>query len=93
MENIVKCVVIKSNNVIVKKQLLKYTYGLNARNNRRFKIIVSLASFPERFSTLHICLNSLLHQTMKPNRIIVWLDDSVDEKQFTLEMVAFKSKR
>ena len=40
---------------------------------RTKKIIVSLTSFNERIPTLHICLSSLLKQTLKPDMLILWL--------------------
>lgn len=40
---------------------------------RKTKLIVSLTSFPERIPTLHICLSSLLQQTVKPDMLILWL--------------------
>ena len=40
---------------------------------REQKIIVSLTSFPPRYKTIVPCLQSLLMQTTKPDKIIVWL--------------------
>lgn len=39
------------------------------------KLIVSLTSFPFRIPTLHITINSLLNQTMKPDKIILQLSE------------------
>ena len=36
-------------------------------------IIVSLTSFPKRIGTVHVALESILAQTLKPDRIILWL--------------------
>lgn len=36
-------------------------------------LIVSLTSYPPRFSTLHLTLKSLLMQTIKPDTIILWI--------------------
>ena len=41
------------------------------------EFIVSLASYSKRINTLHICLESLFSQTIKPENIIVYLDNSV----------------
>lgn len=54
--------------------------------------IVSLTSYPPRMETLHICLFSLLSQTMKPERVLLWLaeeqfpgrESSVPEKVLKL---------
>jgi hypothetical protein len=50
--------------------------GLN-RVPREKKIILSLTSFPARFATLDIALRRLLNQTLKPDRLILYLDDTV----------------
>ena len=42
------------------------------------KFIVSLASYSKRIETIHICLHSLFSQTLKPQKIILYLDESVD---------------
>ena len=40
---------------------------------RERSIVVSLTSFPRRMATVHVALESLLAQTLKPDRIILWL--------------------
>lgn len=40
------------------------------------EIIISLTSFPARIEKVYLCINSLLRQSMKPNRIILWLAES-----------------
>lgn len=55
---------------------LVLTDGLN-RAPREKKIIVSLASYPPRFPMLDKVLKRLLDQTMKPDRLILHLDDSI----------------
>lgn len=37
------------------------------------KVIVSLTSYPKRFPTLYLTLESLLNQTEKPDEIILWI--------------------
>jgi hypothetical protein len=44
--------------------------GCNKTNNR---IIVSLTSFPVRINNIWLVIESLLHQTQKPDKIILWL--------------------
>ncbi len=36
-------------------------------------LLVSLTSYPKRFNNLHITITSLLNQTVRPDRIILWL--------------------
>ena len=40
----------------------------------RMKLIVSIASYEKRFSTLHLCLENLLHQSVKPDKLLLYLD-------------------
>lgn len=47
-------------------------YGVTTEK-RTPQIIVSLTSYPKRIPTLHKVINTLLRQTLKPDRIILWL--------------------
>lgn len=40
-------------------------------------VIVTLTSIPTRLKTIHITIRSLLSQTSKPEKIILWLDDDI----------------
>lgn len=40
-------------------------------------VIVTLTSIPTRLKTIHITIRSLLNQTRKPEKIILWLDDEI----------------
>lgn len=42
-------------------------------NSNKDAIIVSLTSFPTRISTLWLCIESILRQSVKPDKIILWL--------------------
>ena len=48
--------------------------GINPDDDNQ--LIVSLTSFPERMHDIHYCLYSLLTQSLKPNKIILWLAES-----------------
>ena len=65
----------------------KIEFGLNTTEKRREKIIVSLTSFPPRFDQLHLTLKSILLQSEKPDRIIVYLGSDSSRGQFTKEML------
>lgn len=47
-------------------------YGITVER-RTPQYIVSLTSFPARINTAHLAINTLLQQTFKPDRIILWL--------------------
>jgi protein O-GlcNAc transferase len=40
------------------------------------ELIISLTSYKKRFNTLHLTLASLTNQSIKPDRIILWLDEN-----------------
>lgn len=40
-------------------------------------VVISLTSYPARFSTLHICLKSLLQQSLRPTKVVLYLDNYV----------------
>lgn len=65
-------------NILVKRIYEKFPskkYGLN-KKTREKEIIISLTSFPKRIDTLWITIETLLRQTMKPDKIILWLAES-----------------
>jgi len=49
--------------------------GIN-KTLRNPKLIVTLTSHPPRIPTIHITINTLLNQTVKPDLIILWLAQS-----------------
>ena len=71
----------------IKWQLYKHTVrfnrnGLNTTESRPRRIIVSLTSYPARINVVPYVIASILNQTMKPDKIILWLgkDRFPDEK-------------
>jgi len=50
----------------------RVSYRLN-KKTRSPRIIVSLTSYPARINIVHKTINTLLDQTMKPDRLILWL--------------------
>lgn len=62
-------------------------YGLNKTQQRSEKIVISLTSFTPRFEKIHLCLKSLLLQSVKPDRIIVYLGSDSSKDAFTKEMI------
>ena len=39
-------------------------------------LIISLTSIPERFNKLHLCIEALFRQSIKPDRLILWLSET-----------------
>ncbi len=53
----------------------------SAGNDLREKeLIVSLTTIPERIHKVHICINTLLNQSVKPDRVILWICEDDFEK-------------
>lgn len=56
-------------------------------------IIVSLTSFPERMGKIHLCIESIMRQSLKPNRIILWLVESeCNDKKIPESLIELKKK-
>lgn len=80
--------------------LLKVKYGfINVGGSRLIdetsageKVTVSLTSYGRRVrSTLPYVLISLLRQTRRPNRIVVWLDNSWNDNILPQKLIRFKN--
>ena len=62
----------------IKWQIYKHTVkfnrnGLNTTEKRPRRIIASLTSYPARINIVPYVIASILNQTMKPDKIILWL--------------------
>lgn len=66
----------------------KTKYSLNSNSNTANRYIVSLTSFPKRINKLWIVIESILRQTHKPDKIVLWLSKeqfkSYDDLPFSL---------
>jgi hypothetical protein len=49
------------------------TSGTGRAHSLDTELIVSLTSYPVRFKTLHLTLAALLDQSVKPDRVILWI--------------------
>ncbi|WP_227493402.1 MULTISPECIES: glycosyltransferase family 2 protein [Paracoccus] len=59
---------------ILARQLSPAPHGLRA------PLIVSLTSYPARFASLHLVLRSVLQQTVRADRVILWLDEGDQDR-------------
>src|SRR5690606_30138337 len=59
---------------------VKYSFfglgGLNTKKNDSVPVIVSLTSIPSRFKKLHLGIKSILDQSVLPEKIVLWLNES-----------------
>lgn len=52
----------------------KYKKSLGVTKDKRENpLIVSLTTYPKRFNVVYLTIESLMNQTMKPDKIILWL--------------------
>jgi glycosyltransferase involved in cell wall biosynthesis len=58
----------------------KPKYGLNKDAKRIPRVIVSLTSYPARLPYLHVCIRSLLNQTYKPDKVILYLGEDTKKE-------------
>lgn len=65
--------------------------GINTSEQRNTEIVVSLTTFPARIGTVHQCIKSLLLQTVKPDKIILYLGDEVTSEQVSDELKALQN--
>lgn len=72
--------------------LLKRSSGINLPS-RSQPLIVSLTTYPKRFNVVYLTIESLMNQTMKPDKIILWLaKDELSEGKVPQKILKLKSR-
>lgn len=66
---------IKGNLKTLKVRFSKPVYGINDKEDRKVKVIVSLTSYKKRFNILKICLKTIFTQTVKADKIILYVSE------------------
>lgn len=83
----------KMNKFIVNKlypKTVKLQWGLDEKSD----VIVSLTSFPARIETVWITIATILNQTIKPGKIILWLaDEQFPDREKNLPRKLLELKR
>lgn len=83
--NQIKKTVIEESNRSAGKQSFYYLWdrtlnckesGISSDRLCDEEVIVSLTSYGDRIHDVHLAIESIMQQTIKPNRIILWLDES-----------------
>ena len=54
-------------------RLLPYEELCSIEKQKAHNVVVSLTSFPERINEVELSIKSLIHQTVRPEKIILWL--------------------
>jgi len=52
-------------------------YGVNT-DRRPAELIVSLTTIPERIGKVHLGIDCLLRQSVRPDRVILWLNECAE---------------
>lgn len=60
-------------------------YGLNEKENRERKIIISVTSYGKRLQDAHLTIKSIMYQTMKADKIILYVDE--DSRDYISEQL------
>lgn len=68
----------------------KMEYGLCRKSERDYQVVVSLTTFPKRFLHIELCLKSLILQSEKPDRIIVYLGSDANDVELPKSMKQFE---
>ena len=71
---------IKYNFKLIIINLFKRNIHLKKNHKLNKRLIVSLTSYPKRFRTLPLVLNSIMEQTVLPDKIILWIENKDKEK-------------
>lgn len=70
-------------------RLLEVIYGWQARHSwrkgvtrieRQTPVIVSVTTIPERIDKVHLCIESILRQSLKPDKILLYINEADKEK-------------
>jgi len=71
---------------------LKKSSGINSRERQRL-LIVSLTTYPKRFNIVWLVIESLMNQTIKPDKIILWLaENELSDGKVPKKLLKLKSR-
>lgn len=80
--NNVKQILYNQKKIILEQNILNYTKpGISSEKYCNHDIIVSLTTYGKRLYDVHLVIESIMEQTMKANKIVLWLDDSFQNKR------------
>lgn len=64
---------------------LKIECGINREDKRRERVIVSMTSHGKRLNTVYLAIKSIMYQTFKADRIVLYLDTEDSDKKVPKE--------
>lgn len=80
---------IKYNFKLLILNFFKRDISLTKNHKLKKKLIVSLTSYPKRFRTLPLVLDSIMKQTVLPDKIVLWIENK-DKEKLPLTVLNFK---
>ena len=66
--------------------------GINIGEERENKIIVSITSIPSRFTSLYLCLETIMRQSLKPDKIILYLGNNTKNMELPQNLKKMKKR-
>lgn len=66
--------------------------GINIGEERENKIIVSVTSIPSRFTSLYLCLETIMRQSLKPDKIILYLGNNTRNMELPQNLKKLKKR-
>ena len=87
-------------NIIYYLRSIKYKFlslfnnkkGINIGEERENKIIVSVTSIPSRFTSLYLCLETIMRQSLKPDKIILYLGNNTKNMELPQNLKKLKKR-
>lgn len=76
--------------ILIRFCIKHQTFSLNVSEKRKEKVIVSITSYPKRFPQLYYCLKSVMDQTYKPDKIILYLSSDVSADMVPKNVLALQ---
>lgn len=78
---------------ILEQNILSSTaLGINKEKYCDHNIIVSLTTYGKRYNEVHLTIESIMEQTMKANRIILWLDYGLQKQSLPKALEKLKER-
>jgi len=72
--------------------LVKRSSGINSYSRNQL-LIVSLTTYPKRFNVVYLTIESLMNQTIKPDKIILWLaKDELSDGKVPQKILKLKAR-
>ena len=68
-------------------RIMPFKNGINVKDKRCKKIIVSFTSYPGRFNAIALTLKSILYQSCKPDKIMLYLAKDECFEKFPRELL------